>query len=99
MTERKRANESQRFEQLRARRRQSAEEIGERERWIALQHFCIVDASNPGELRFKMQNGPEIGISTVKVSKSAPQQRKQFRLVMIGFRAELYQFDKIGCGL
>ena len=56
-------------------------------------------ASDSGQFGFKMRNGSHIWIVFVEVSKGTMQQSKKLGFVMIALRAELNQFDEIGCRL
>src|SRR3954452_3008405 len=76
-------------EQLMPRCRQSAEQVRQGERGIALHGFDVVHPGDPRELGFEMQHRLQIRIVIVQVGESTTEQRKELRFMMIRLRAEL----------
>ena len=56
-------------------------------------------AGDAGEFRFEMRNRAKIRIALVQITESPPEKCEQFGLMVIGFGANLNQFDKIRSGL
>ena len=85
-----------RLQKWRARKRKSPEQISKRKGRIALEHFRIVHTGDARQLRFEMRHRFQVRIVLVEIPKSALQQMKQLRLMMIRLGANLDQLNEVG---
>src|ERR1700693_4938789 len=89
----------ERFQERRARKRQSPGQIAKSESRISFEFFRVKHAGDASKLSFKMGDRAQGWIVGVEITERATQEREQFRLVMIALGANLYQLEQVGSRL
>ena len=87
------------FQEWRAGKRQSPEQIPQRKRRIGFQSCLIVHAGDARQLSLEMRYRARRRVGCIEITESPAQKPEQFRLAMIALGANLNQLNKIGGSL
>jgi len=83
------------FQERRAGKRQSPEQIPQRKRRIGFQSCLIVHTGDTRQLSLEMRDRARRWIVCIEITESPAQKSEQFRLAMIALGANLNQLNKI----
>src|SRR5882672_47828 len=87
------------FQERRARKGQSPEQIPQCKRRIGLESSLIVHTGETRQLSLEMRARARRRVICIEITESPAQQPEQFRLAMIALGANLNQLNKIGGSL
>jgi len=83
------------FQERRAGKGQSPEQVPERKRRIGFQSCLIVHTGETRQLRLEMRDRARRRVVCIEITESPAHQSEQFRLAMIALGANLNQLNKI----
>src|SRR5439155_11596933 len=87
------------FQERRARKRQSPEQIPQCKRRVGLESSLIVHTGDTRQLSLEMRDRARRRVVCIEITESPAQQPEQFRFAMIALGANLNQLNKIGGSL